>query len=210
MARISAPPSRDPDTEPFGISERKRAALLLALLAITAVLLVGIMMYTLGSSDGSSDHPTLAGPDGPAVTVTGEAQPPAVQRPTTKPSPTGTTRARSVSCPTSAPCALPDDVGNAAKALNAYRVAHGLPPVTASVTRTAQNCAMNEGDGSACPSGYFWEPVGRSGAEVVDKIAASSDGGVGWLLDPRMTAVQIGWVYLPSSKSYECVLVSNG
>jgi hypothetical protein len=206
----SEPPDRDPDTEPFrkiGTGDRRRAALLLGLLAIAAVLFVAIMVYTLGSSDGSSDHPTLAGPDGPAVTVTGAVPTTTVHRSATRPRPSVTTP-RPVSCPTSAPCALPDDVGNVGQALNAYRAARGQPPVTASVTRMAQNCALNEGDGSACPSSYFWEPVGRSGTEVIDKIAASPTG-VGWLLDPGMTAVQIGWVYLPSSKSYECVLVSN-
>ena len=61
--------------------------------------------------------------------------------------------------------------------------------------------------GNQCPNGFYWEPVGRSGQQVITKIAAN--GGDSWLLDSRMTSVQVGWAYIPSSKSFECALVSN-
>jgi hypothetical protein len=111
-----------------------------------------------------------------------------------------------VSCPSSAPCDLPDDVGNAVRALNAYRVQHGKAAVSGRVTQAARTCAVNNGDN--CPGGYFWEPVPRSGQAVIAKIA-NSGSGVGWLLDDRMTSVQVGWAYIPSSKSFECALISN-
>lgn len=173
------------------------------------------MIYALGSSGTQSADPTGADPGGPAVTVTGV--PPSSHSSSTKPKPRpkprGSTQSTSrrpgpVSCPTASPCVLPDDVGNAVQALNDYRAAHGQPVVPGSVTKAAQDCAVNNGDESSCPSGYYWEPVGRSGSEVITKIAASGKG-TGWLLNPSMEAVQVGWAYIPSSKSYECVLVSS-
>ena len=111
-----------------------------------------------------------------------------------------------MSCPTSAPCSLPDDVGNAVRALNAYRTAHGKPAVRGSVTQAARTCAVS--NGNQCPSSFFWEPAGRSGQQVIQKITANGDG-VSWLLSDQMTAVQVGWAYLPASHSFECALVSN-
>lgn len=215
----TGPPFDEPDTQPLpaiGSRERKRAALVLGLLAIAAVLLVGIMSYVLGSSRNSPPGKTAANPGGPAVTVTGGA--PATSHTT---APVSTTQAapltrhstpprhRPVSCPTAAPCALPDDVGHVVSALNAYRAAHHEPPVTGSVTAAAQRCALANGDTSACPAGYYWQPVGRSGTQVIQKIAASGGRGTSWLTDPRMRSVQVGWAYLPSSKSFECVVVSD-
>lgn len=217
----AVPPDRGPDTEPIqkvGSTERTRAALVLGVIAVVAVLVVGIMVYTMGSSDKATNTtPAANSRSGPAVTVTGGAPTSTSARPTpsrasARPSvkPSSSTHARTgpVSCPSAAPCALPDDVGNALQAVNSYRSAHGRGAVTGSVTKPAQQCALQNGDGNACPSGYYWEPVGRSGDEVVSKIAKSGKG-VGWLLDPKFTKLQIGWVYLPSSKSFECVLVSN-
>lgn len=212
------PPSRDPDTQPFrriGSGERKRAALVLGVLVVVAVLVVGVMIYALGSSKDSPPNTPNANPTGPAVTVTGGAPAtthPSVTRPKPTPKPRTTTHSsvpsgRSVSCPTSTPCALPDDIGNVVRALNSYRTSHGQHAVTGSVTKAARDCAVRSGNGP-CPSGYFWEPVGRSGDEVIGKIAKSGKG-TGWLLNPKMTTIQIGWAYLPSSKSFECVVVSN-
>ena len=110
-----------------------------------------------------------------------------------------------MSCPSAAPCNLSDDVGNAIQALNDYRTQHGKPAVHGAVTQAARTCAVSSGN--TCPNGFYWEPVGRSGRQVIQKIAAN--GGDSWLLDDHMTAVQVGWAYIPSSKSFECALVSN-
>ena len=92
-------------------------------------------------------------------------------------------------------------------ALNAYRRAHGRAPVTGTVSAAALRCAVSSGND--CPYGFYWEPVGRSGRQVIDKIAQDGSRGVSWLLDRRFTRAQVGWAYLPSSHSFECALVSN-
>ena len=138
--------TRDPDTEPIkavGTGERQRAAIALGILAIVALIVVGIMVAVLGRGSGGKPAPqSLGGPTGPAVTVTGGRQPtdhngsgrgshPTRPHRSKGPQqPSGRPRGAAVSCPTSAPCSLPDDVGNAVRALNAYRTAHGKPAVT--------------------------------------------------------------------------------
>jgi hypothetical protein len=208
--------TRDPDTQPIkavGTGERQRAAIALGVLAIVALIVVGIMVAVLGRGSGSNSPTQNAnGPKGPAVTVTGGAQPSHhqskhsghkkthhPQQPSSRPS------NAPVSCRTSSPCDLPDDVGNVVQALNAYRTSHGKAAVRGSVTQAARTCAVTSGN--SCPNGFYWEPVGRSGQQVIQKIAAG--GGDSWLLDDRMTAVQVGWAYIPSSQSFECALVSN-
>jgi hypothetical protein len=206
--------TRDPDTQPLravGTGERQRAAIALGVLAIVALIIVGIMVAVLGSNSNSGK--TVNGtPTGPAVTYTGSNRPSnAPSGHATKPRghhhkvPAGRPGNAPVSCPTSSPCDLPDDVGNAVRALNAYRTQHGKPAVRGSVTQAARTCAVSSGN--QCPNGFYWEPVGRSGQQVITKIAAN--GGDSWLLDSRMTSVQVGWAYIPSSKSFECALVSN-
>lgn len=210
------PPSLDPDTQRFRSAEagaRKRAAIALAVLAVAAIVLVAIMVAVLGSSE----KPTAGAagqPNGPDVVVTGGATsipaPTRAQQPSKRPVPRRQTKPvarRPVGCPTSAPCAVGIDAGNVVRAINRYRVAHGRPAVTGRVTKTAQTCALHLGEMSSCHGGYYWEPVGRSGQQVVRKIAAG--GGVSWLLDPKMTRVQLGWAYLPASKSFYCAVISN-
>jgi hypothetical protein len=205
--------TRDPDTQPLravGTHERQRAAIVLGVIAIVALIIVGIMVALLGSS--KSNPPTTDGqPTGPPVSLIS----PSGKHPSghaTKPHPkTHSTQPHSspdnapVSCPGAAPCDLPDDVGNAIAALNSYRTQHGKPAVHGAVTQAARTCAVSSGN--TCPNGFYWEPVGRSGRQVIQKIAAN--GGDSWLLDDRMTSVQVGWAYIPSSKSFECALVSN-
>jgi hypothetical protein len=216
----SEPPfDNDPDTEPFrqiGGHERKRAAVALAVLAVAALALLAVMLYAFGSSgDGNSGPTDNAGPSGPPVTVTGgPAQPSQSSSTRSRPKPTPTKTASTstsshgghVSCPTSAPCTVPDDVGNAVQALNDYRTSHGQKAVTGSVTSAAKTCALS--NGNDCPSSFFWEPVGRDGTEVIHKIAASSKG-TSWLLDKSMTAVAVGWAYIPGSHSFECAMVAK-
>jgi uncharacterized protein YkwD len=214
------PPFDDPDTEPLrsvGSGERKRAAVALTVLAVAAAILVGVMLYAFrSSSDGKSGPSVNAGPTGPAVQVTGGTSQTSPRSSATKTKPKATkTKASSsppsrgpVSCPTSAPCAVPDDVGNAVQALNAFRKAHGVKPVVGTVSNAAKTCAVDSGNESSCPSGYFWEPVGRDGGEVITKIEAQPKG-TSWLLDKTMTGVDVGWAYIPTSKSFECVLVAK-
>jgi hypothetical protein len=209
----TAPPSNDRDTEPIRIGERKRAALVLGVIAVVAVALVLIMVYFLGGSDNDPSPLPVGEPTGPAVIATGQPSQhasPTTARPSSRasrhthtPAPT---QQGPVSCPTNQPCALPGDVGNAVAALNRYRTAHGRDPVNGSVTKAARVCALSSGDN--CPSDYFWQPVGRSGKQVISKIAAARDG-TSWLLDRTMTAVQVGWAYLPSSHSFECALIAK-
>jgi len=209
-------PTRDTDTAPIPkvrTHERRRAAIWLAGLAAAAVVLVAIMLAVLGNSDGSPGPSQVGEPTGPAVVVTSSTPPAptstvATTSPPAKPrtsasSPTGPSN-RQVSCPTSAPCALPDDIGDVVGALNAYRASKHLPAVTGKVTPGAQTCAVSAA--SNCPSGFFWEPVGRDGAQVVDKIVSSGRGG-DRLLDPALKTIQVGWAYIPQSKSFECAVV---
>jgi hypothetical protein len=91
--------------------------------------------------------------------------------------------------------------------VNAYRASHGVAPVHGTVTRSAQACAVSSGN--TCPSHYFWEPVGRSGRQVVNKIAASGGKGVGFLLDRSLRKIEVGWAYIPGSHSYECAIVAR-
>ena len=71
--------TRDPDTAPMkavGTGERQRAAIALGVLAIVALIVVGIMVAVLGRSSGGKPSPqSIGGPTGPAVTVTGGQQP---------------------------------------------------------------------------------------------------------------------------------------
>ena len=76
------------------------------------------------------------------------------------------------------------------------------------VTSSAIGCAASQGDASACPSSYFWEPVaGADGKEVVDKIAQHPDG-PGWLLDPRIKRVEIGWK-ATGGGGWECAVLAT-
>jgi hypothetical protein len=220
------PSAGGPDTQPIkvGAGERRRAAIALGVLAVGALVLVAIMVYVFGSDakTTTSGTPTkIANPGGPAVTVTGgghntpssahhthRTKPP--HKSSTHPAPSQSVPATGgpASCETSAPCALPTDVGNAVGALNDYRAQHGLDPVNGAVTKAAQDCAMGNGEVSSCPSGYFWEPVPRSGRQVIEKIAAQPNG-PSWLLDRSMTKVEVGWVYIPSSHSYEVAMVAD-
>ncbi|HEY2299205.1 MAG TPA: hypothetical protein VGH43_15840 [Jatrophihabitans sp.] len=213
---------RDPDTQPIPTvrtGERQRAAIALGVLAIAALVVVGIMVAVLGSSGGGTPASTpIAHGTGPNVVATG-GNPPSHQpshRSSGKPTkahsshptkqPSSSPRSGPVSCPTSAPCDLPDDVGNVVQALNSYRSAHGMPAVRGTVTQAARTCAVSSGD--TCPSGFFWEPVPRNGEQVISKIANSGDGSA-FLLDSNLKAVQVGWAYIPSSKSFECAIVTG-
>jgi hypothetical protein len=209
--------TRDPDTQPIPAvrtGERQRAAIALGVLAIAALIVVGVMVAVLGSNNSNNAPTTNGAPTGPPVSVIHQPSGHASGHPSGHPTkqhqhhhklPPRRPGNATVSCPTGSPCDLPDDVGGAVQALNAYRAQHGKPAVRGAVTHAARTCAVTAGD--QCPNGFYWEPVGRNGHQVIQKIAAN--GGDSWLLDERMTTVQVGWAYIPASKSFECALVSN-
>lgn len=220
--------TRDPDTQPIprvrgGGGERRRALVALLILAVIAVGIVAIMVAVLGGSNGG---PSAQSPDrfnGPPVTHikntpshpnrlhhTGgprnsQRTSQRTSQPPTSLSPSGPSN-RHVSCPTSDPCALRDDIGDVLGALNSYRQHYGLGPVAGTVTPAAATCAATAA--SECPNGFHWEPVGRSGRQVIEKIAAR--GGSDFLLNPQLKRVQIGWAYVPASHSFYCALVAPG
>jgi hypothetical protein len=212
---MSMSPTRDPDTAPvrtarFG--EKQRAAIVLAVIAVAAVVLVVIMVSLLGSSGNSPGSAPLAIPTGPAVTVTGGAQPSThTSRPPSSQARSSSSAVppsnRAVSCPTSAPCALPDDIGDFIGVLNTYRSQHGKQPVAGKVTQAAQTCAVSSGNN--CPSNFYWEPVGRSGQQMLSKITDSGSGSAD-MLNSNLKTVQVGWAYIPSSQSFECALILGG
>lgn len=218
------PVDRDADTQPIPrvvVAERRRAAAVLAVLAVVAVLLTVVMVKVFGSS-GKSDI-TGSGPitpAGPAVTFTGTGAPPnrpsdsngqtapatsthASKSPTSQSSSAPGPSHRHVSCPTSSPCSLPDDIGGAVAAVNSYRAQNGEPPVIGRVSGQARVCALSQG--VTCPNNYYWEPVGRSGKQMIEKVL--SRGGSGDLLNPSLHKVQVGWAYEPSSHSFWCALI---
>jgi len=212
-------------------AQRRRAAWGLGILALVAAIVVSLMAFFMGTSDGgnnalppapsvplTTDHASPPpSSDSHRATSSNSANPPSSHTqssPATshqrhhrnQPSvpPTG----GQVSCPSGNPCVAPGDIGHVMGALNEYRAAHGRAPADGTVTAAAQRCALGNGDGSACPSSYFWEPVtGRDGQGVINKIADGGDG-ISFLLDPKAT-FQVGWAYEPAAHTYECALVTG-
>jgi hypothetical protein len=209
-----APQEERDDTDRFDTtgSERRRAAVVLGVIAVVALALVAIMLHTLGKSGDHAAPSTTSVRTGPAVIATGGSSRPA-RSSTSKPAPARSStpsvlaRRGRISCPTSAPCSLGSDVGHAVRALNDYRTSHGRKSVSGAVSRSARICAVT--NGNDCPSDYFWEPVGRSGSQVIQKIAASGGKGIGWLLDRSTIAVEVGWAYLPRSHSFNCAVIAK-
>ena len=193
-----------PESTPDGLA-RRRAAWALGVLALVAVIISAITVFFLGTSSGthqdaglpSTAGSPLAGPSSstPPPTDSAASSTPVHPRPST--STPGTTA--TASCPSSAPCVLQGDAGQAGAAIDAYRSSHHQPSVLAGVSPSAQSCAINSGDGGSCPASYFWEPVATlDGAAVVGKIAAHSNGSA-WLLDPHATSFAVGWAYAPGA-----------
>ena len=155
---------------------RKRAAWLLVMLALVAGLFAVLMITVLGGNKGGTPHTALKDPITFAVRGPADA-PPAI----TKPHPpaahgsaegsssggpaTGTSSTSTGpaphSCPTTAPCALDGDIGNAIAAVNAYRAQHGKTPVPGIVSAAAQKCALS--NGSDCSGGWAESQVASPG-----------------------------------------------
>jgi hypothetical protein len=199
--------------------ERRRAAvglLGMALLAAIVVLVAVTFLNPNGSSNGSGSGPR------PLDSLTNSATPhssgsatkggrSSSARPTASPKRTATpthTKPPRTSCPTSSPCTLSTDGGDMIGAINAYRKQNGVAPIQGTVSRAAQQCAIQNGDSSACPSSYYWEPVSAwDGKQVVQKIIGN--GGGAYLLDPSISSFAVGWSFDPGSKQYDCAVVAH-
>jgi len=193
----------------------------LVLLALSAGLVVTLMVLFVGTSGGDHRRLDLAGtgspsrPPGPARSA---VPTPSVARPeptrpaltSRRPKPTSTADA----CPSVLPCAVAGDRGQVASALNKFRVSHGRPAVPAAVSSLAQQCALRQGSGPSCRPHFSWEPVPtQDGSRVISLIASRGDG-MQWLLDPAMSSVSVGWAYAPGADGapghYECAILKVG
>ena len=201
--------SAEPETD-----LRRRAAWLLAMLVLVAVLVVLVMTTLLGTDKGGTKSAQI-GPD--PITSTG---PPATTAPPSSPgTPSGSSVSgtpsssagssappnTSATCPTSAPCALDTDVGNGIAAINAYLTQHGKSAVPGSVSDAAKTCALNHGNG--CSGGWAETEISApaDGTRAVQQIQQFAK-----LLDPQMKSIQVGWAYFPSSKTYAFVTIRQG
>jgi len=181
---------------------RKRAAVTLGALVVVAVVVVALLVALTGRSPkkpaprGAQDVPVQ-----PAGSSSARATPSSSAGPASSSARPTTTR-------TASAAAVAGDTGRVLEAFNAFRSQHGVHPVSGAVTSAAVDCAASQGDPSSCPSSYFWEPVtSADGAQVVDKISRHPDG-TGWLLDPRIKSVQIGWKS-SGSGTWDCAVVAT-
>jgi hypothetical protein len=200
----------DPPSEPAESDLRRRAAWLLAMLAVVAVLFATLMTVFL-NTDGAKTP--VAGGNGVVGSFTetptsSASRPPATRSPaqhrtptTTAAKPSRTAPHQTRSCPTSAPCILEGDVGNAISAVNTYRAQHQLSPVPGAVSAAAQTCALHRGNG--CSGGWaeteLSSPNGKAAVAKIQQFAR--------LLDPQMTAINVGWAYDPGSRTYYFVTI---
>lgn len=205
--------SQDPTTG--GDSElRKRAAWLLGMLILVAVLVVIVMTTLLKSDKGSGGNGEPVGPDpitstGPPSTSHGATghRTPSGSSSSSPGHGTGSGAGSSVptggpkTCPTTSPCALTTDVGGGVAAVNAYRAKHGLAAVPGSVSAEAEQCALRRGDG--CSGGWAETeiPAPADGTLAVNKISQFAK-----LLDP-MKSIEVGWAYDPGTKTYYFVTI---
>lgn len=211
---------RDLLTERYGdfwADPRRRATAILGVLALSAALIVAIMVSFVGTSGGKHNTglpdaglTTLATRTSPTVPhkATSAASSPTHPQTTTAPKPTSTANP----CPSAKACAVPGDQGGTAAALNKFRASHGLPAVSVAASTQAQQCALGQGDGPSCQPHYAWQPVAtQDGAQVITKIAAR-DGGQ-WLLDKAVASFSIGWAYTPGASGgagqYGCAVLKG-
>jgi hypothetical protein len=193
---------------------RKRAAWLLVMLALVAVLFAVLMITVLGGTKGGAPHTALkdpilslsaGAPSTPVPTTKTRPHPSAehgsAENPGTSTSSTSTGPAPH-SCPTTAPCALDGDIGNAIAAVNAYRAQHGAPPVPGSVTAAAQKCALS--NGSDCSGGWAESQVASpDGQEALAKVLSFAHD-----ID-TMKSFEIGWAYDPAGHQYFFAIVQD-
>ena len=185
---------------------RRRAAWLLGMLAVVAVLFVVVMTTVIGTGSGGK---SASGPGSLDGAITGTPTKGSTaghpSTPATKTSPSSAQSSSSPhgrrSCPTAHTCILDGDVGNAVAAINAYRTQHGRPAVPGSVSRAAQECAVNNGNG--CTGGWAETELAKAdGAAAVQKIVQ-----FGRLLDPNVKNFGVGWAYNPGAKLYYFAII---
>jgi hypothetical protein len=204
------------------VQSRRRALWALLVLVLVAVFIGAIMVFVIGSSGGGTHH-GLGGSDDTTEPTQSSSRPPTSSAartgrttPTRPPSTSARPKATSTAnpCPSTAPCAVADDVGSAVQALNDFRVRHGRPAVPGSASAKAAQCALSQGDGASCRPHYSWQPGAATadGAKVISAIAGRSDG-MQWLLDPEMSSFTVGWAYSPGAGGaghYECAILKTG
>jgi hypothetical protein len=179
---------------------RRRAAWLLGLIVLVAVLLV-LVMTTVLKSDKHGSTPQAKDPitdvNGASSAPTGPSSPPLKTR---SPDPTqssSSTASEKKTCPTDKTCTFDTDIGNAIPAINDYREQNGMSAVPGSVSDAAKQCALNRGDG--CDGGWAETEISApaNGKTAVDSIQKFAK-----FLDPGMKSIDVGWAYNPGTKTY--------
>ena len=180
---------------------RRRATVILLILAMTAALIVAIMIFFVGTSPSHRNTglddvgPTTPATQTPShAATTKHSGAPAGRTASTSAAPKPTSTANP--CPSAKPCPVPGDNGGAVAALIKFRTGHGMPAVAGIASAQAQQCALGQGSGPTCQPHYAWQPVPtQDGVQAINKMA-QRDGGK-WLLDPAMSSFSVGWAYLP-------------
>ena len=187
--------------QPAESDMRRRAAWLLAMLAVVAVLFVVLMVTLLNSSTDSGG--STPGPDDALGPGSATHSPHPSHEASATHQPASSSAPATSTCPGRAPCVLQGDAGNAIAAINSYRTHNGATKVPATVSKAAQACALSNGGGSACSGGWAESQVDKlSGSAAVAKIAK-----LGRLVDPAMTSFEVGWAYAPASHSYYFAII---
>ena len=199
---------REPETD-----LRRRAAWLLGMLAIVAVLIVVVMSQLVGTDKGSKGDPGPRDLDSAVGQHPTTSTPPSSTTPTRRHSPSpsdsqppgtsGSSPVHGKKCPTKQTCALDGDPGGGIAAINDYRTQHGKDAVVGRPGSKAQDCALHNGSG--CTGGWAETEVPKlDGAAAVQKILPFAH-----LLND-MKDFEIGWAYDPGAKMYYFAIVRNG
>jgi hypothetical protein len=195
------------DGEPEAESDlRRRAAWLLVMLAVVAVLFI-VVVTALVKTDSGGEDASGPGPLDNAVSSSHGQTSAQHHKPTksatthstpSSPPATGTT-----TCPTAKTCILAGDIGNGIQAINDYRTQHGRPAVPGEVTLEAQTCAVHNGNG--CSGGWAETEISTpDGSDAVHNILKFAK-----LLDPKLTTFEVGWAYNPHAKLYYFAIIRN-
>jgi hypothetical protein len=190
-------------SEPEGETDlRRRAAWLLGMLAVVAVLFVVVLTAVIGTDSGGNSRDRPGSLDGAISSHTTKPSSShhstQASRSTTKASSSAssTTPHGTTSCPSKQTCILDGDVGNGVEAINAYRTQHGKSAVPGSVSTTAQQCAVHNGSG--CSGGWAETELAKAdGPAAVQKILPFAH-----LLDSNVKQFEVGWAYDPGAKLY--------
>ena len=193
---------------------RRRAAWLLGMLAIVAVLFVVVMTQLVGTGSDAkknggpgaldsavASHPTSSSA---ASASSGPGRTEAAHASTTPPSSGGNPSAvHGLKCPTKQTCVLDGDPGNGIAAVNDYRTQNGKDAVVGRVSAKAQQCALNNGNG--CSGGWAETELAKlDGPAAVQKILPFAH------LLSDMKGFAVGWAYDPGAKLYYFAIIRSG